>query len=227
MPRKTILPKRLIRRIETSLFIIILIFFALSMRLLYIMTVNNELYTQRLENQNNEVVELNSGRGTIYDINGVALTDTESENIIIIDKLEYLKNEEIKNTLLELAQSDKNYENEIMTQVKTQLESKSSVIMEIEASYIDSKNKELLLQHGASIDKRYERYSDENLLTHTIGYIRQSDNEGVLGIESEYNDLLKDSNKDYISVFKAGQSGNLNNENISSLKGTMEIVKKK
>ena len=62
------------------------------------------------------------------------------------------------------------------------------------------------------------RYSNSNLLTHLIGYIKKSENNGVSGIEKYMNDELKDSNKSYVSVFKAG----VNNKGLKYLKGSIE-----
>ena len=39
------------------------------------------------------------------------------------------------------------------------------------------------------------RYSNENILSHVIGYINKSENRGETGIEKVYDEILKNSNK--------------------------------
>ena len=46
------------------------------------------------------------------------------------------------------------------------------------------------------------RYSNSNLLTHLIGYIKKSENNGVSGIEKYMNEELKDSNKTMCQYLK-------------------------
>ena len=43
------------------------------------------------------------------------------------------------------------------------------------------------------LKEKTKRYSNNNLLTHLIGYIKTSENEGVSGIEKYMNDELKEN----------------------------------
>ena len=70
------------------------------------------------------------------------------------------------------------------------------------------------------VKEKTKRYSNNNLLTHLIGYIKTSENEGVSGIEKYMNDELKDSNNNYISVFKAG----INSSGLNYLKGSIQEI---
>ena len=224
MSRKTIIPKLLIRRTLYITILMCTVFLLLIIRVTYIMSVNSNEYTQKLENQNNEIVNLNSGRGIIYDRNNIALTDTKKTSVVVVDKIEYIKNEEIKEIFIDIAESHNQKGGEILEKINKQVLDTSSVIIEFEADYISDNIKSKLKEYNVMVKDKIHRYSDENLLSHTIGYTRKSDNIGVSGIEGNYNDILQDSNEDYISVFKAGQSGNFNNEHISSLEGTVEVV---
>ena len=86
------------------------------------------------------------------------------------------------------------------------------------------KNK--LKNENIIIDKKVYRYSDEDILAHTIGYI-DKDSNGVSGIEKSKNDLLKDKNLDYVEVFKAGSSGNSGkNKKIGVLDGSIKVNEK-
>ncbi len=80
-----------------------------------------------------------------------------------------------------------------------------------------SKIKELS-QKNILVKEKSIRYSSENLLTHLIGYIKTSENNGVSGIEKSMNEELKNSNENYLSVFKAGT----NNKGLGYIKGSIE-----
>ena len=108
-------------------------------------------------------------------------------------------------------------EEDIYKAVQNQL---SSEIIEINIDYIDEAKIDELKDKNILVKEKTLRYSDDNLLTHLIGYVKKSENTGVSGIEKYMNDELKDSNKNYVSVFKAGN----NNGGLTYLKGSLEDV---
>ena len=76
----------LFSRTKTSFLVFIVMVFGLICRLTYLSIYKYEQYTSRVENQSTYKVNLNSGRGIIYDRNNIPLTDTEKKQIIIIPK---------------------------------------------------------------------------------------------------------------------------------------------
>ena len=80
---------------------------------------------------------------------------------------------------------------------------------EIDINYIDKSKINELKSKNILVKEKTMRYSDNNLLTHLIGYVKKSENNGVSGIEKSMNDELKDSNKNYVSVFKAGTNSHI------------------
>ncbi|EPZ60094.1 penicillin-binding Protein dimerization domain protein [[Clostridium] sordellii ATCC 9714] len=55
-------------------------------RLVDIQIINAKFYEKRAKEQSSTVLDLGSGRGTIYDRNNKKLTDNKSKDIIIIQK---------------------------------------------------------------------------------------------------------------------------------------------
>ncbi|WP_455538165.1 peptidoglycan D,D-transpeptidase FtsI family protein [Terrisporobacter sp.] len=174
----------------------------------------NEEYEGRIENQSLETINLNSGRGTIYDRNNLPLTDNKKSKILIVPKEIISGN--YKNILL-IKKATKLSEKDIYKAVQQQL---SKQIIEIDIKYIDKSKINELKEKNILVKEKTMRYSDKNLLTHLIGYVKISDKNGVSGIEKHMNNELKDGNKNYVSVFKAG----VNNQGLKYLKGSIKEV---
>ena len=206
--------KRIKKRIQYFFIVSILLFTYLIYRIVYITIYKNEEYESKIENQSTETVKLNSGRGIIYDRNNIALTDTKKTKVIIVPK-EALSGD-FENISL-IKEATKLTEADIYKAVQEQL---TSQIIEIEINHIDSSKIEKLKEKNIIVKDKTIRYSDNNLLTHIIGYVKTSENTGVSGIEKYMDDELKDSNESYISVFKPGS----NNGGLTYLKGSMEYV---
>ncbi|MEI3234939.1 MAG: hypothetical protein V8S33_11230 [Intestinibacter bartlettii] len=83
----------------------------------------------------------------------------------------------------------------------------NSELIEIEVSNLEKKDIQKLNKINVIVEEKINRYASNNLLSHTIGYINQTDKNGVSGIEKSMNSELKNSNEKYISVFKAGDLG--------------------
>ena len=220
MPRKTILPKQIIRRAYSIFFIFIIGYLVLVCRIVDIQFINSDLYQEKVENQNTRKIELNSGRGIIYDRNNKALTDTKVSKIIVVPKTQILNDNEIKKLINQII---KNENGDLKTDIEYNvLES----IVEIETESIDFNLEKQLEDKGIIVEDKKLRYSSDGLLSHTIGYISSVDKVGQYGIEKSMEELLNNSHEEYISVFKVGQAGNEGNKNIGILKGTIKTIDK-
>lgn len=218
MSRKTILPKQIIRRANSIFFIFIVGYLVLVYRLVDIQIIDSDFYQEKIENQNTRKIELNSGRGTIYDRNNKPLTDTAVYKAIIVPKTQILNDNEIQDLV---NQAIKNDNGDLKADVEYNvLES----IIEIEVESIDYNLEKKLEDKGVVVEDKKLRYSSDGLLSHTIGYISSVDKIGQYGVEKSMEELLNNSHEEYISVFKAGQAGNEGTVDI--LKGTMKIVDK-
>lgn len=217
MSRKNgVIDKKIRRRAWSMLLISIIVYTFLLYRLFDIQVIHSNIYKERADNQSLEKVDLNSGRGTIYDRNNKPLTDTEKKQIIIVEKEKIIKDYEIRELIKEVTKMD---EASIYKNIEDQIDSS---VVEIEVDKMDSKTKDKLEDNGLIVEEKTLRYSSDKLLSHTIGYIKSSDKVGQSGIEKSLNDILSESNEKYVSAFKAGDSGNT--ENISILKGSIKTV---
>lgn len=220
MSRKTILPKQIIRRAYSIFFVFIVGYLVLVYRIIDIQFIDSDLYQEKIENQNTRKIELNSGRGTIYDRNNKALTDTKVSKVIVVQKSQILNDNKTKDLINQVI---KNENGDLKTDIEYNvLES----MVEIETESIDSNLEKQLEEKGVIVEERKLRYSSDGLLSHTIGYISSVDKIGQYGIEKSMEELLNNSHKEYISVFKAGQAGNEGNKNVGILQGTIKTVDK-
>ncbi|MEG2983443.1 MAG: penicillin-binding protein 2 [Peptostreptococcaceae bacterium] len=181
--------------------ICILIYGFLTYRLIDIQLINASYYEKCAKEQSNSTLKLSSGRGTIYDRNNKKLTDNKVKDIIIIQKDKISVNEGYTDLIQDVTGLAKF---EIYKKIQ---EDPTSPIVELEIKNINGNLKKQLENENILIDKKTYRYSDENLLTHTIGYLDSDDN-AISGIEKSQDAMLKNKNLDYVEVFKAGSSGN-------------------
>lgn len=199
----------------------ILIYVFLIYRLVDIQIIKANYYEQCAKKQSNSTLNLSSGRGIIYDRNNKKLTDIKTENIIIIQKDQI----SINDRYMELIQMVTGLSSmEIYEKIQ---ENPLSPIVELKIKNIDENLKSKLEEENILVDKKTYRYSDENILAHTIGYI-DSDNQAISGIEKSQDNILKDKNLEYVEVFKAGSSGNSGkSKKIGVLNGSIKTNKNK
>ena len=189
----------LAKRIKNGFYIFLIIFLALIIRLSYLSIYKYESYSSKIETQSTQKVNLNSGRGIIYDRNNNPLTDTNKTQVIIMPKSVITDNYKNINTIKTVTGLD---ENDIFKAVQDQIDSE---LIEIEVGKLSTNQINKLEKINIIVEQKTNRYKDDNRLSHTIGYINKTDRNGVSGIEKNMN--LKNSNEKYISVFKAGDLG--------------------
>lgn len=200
------------RRIKCFFIVFLLLCTYLTYEIANLAIFKNKEYESKVESQSLETINLNSGRGIIYDRNNLPLTDKKKTKVLLVPKDIISGN--YQNVAL-IKKATKLTEEDIYKAVQEQL---SNEIIEIDIDYIDESKIDGLKEKNISVKEKTIRYSDNNLLTHLIGYVKKSENNGVSGIEKYMNEELKDSNKNYVSVFKAG----VNNKGLNYLKGSIE-----
>lgn len=204
-------------RIYFLFILCLLIYGVLIYRLVDIQIINAKFYEKRAKEQSSTVLDLGSGRGTIYDRNNKKLTDNKSKDIIIIQKDQISAKSGYIDLIKEVTELEK-YEIYNKAQEEPQ-----SPILELEIKNINDDLRKKLKKENILIEKKTYRYSDENLLTHTIGYL-DKDNNAISGIEKSQDKILKNKNLDYVEVFKAGTSGNSGkNKKIGILNGSFKV----
>ena len=214
--KKGNLSKQIVRRAWAMISCTVLIYSFLIYRLTTIQILNAQNYKEKVEKQSVQKVELNSGRGYIYDRNGKLLTDTVKQEIMIVEQDKFLNDSEVRKAVED---SSKMEPSEIYRRIENQLKSQ---VFQIEVENVKKEDKEKLLENDIIVEERTLRYSSDGLLSHTLGYISKSDKIGQSGIEKSKEDILKESNEKYVSAFKAGAAGN--NKDLSILKGSIKTV---
>ncbi|WP_195939763.1 peptidoglycan D,D-transpeptidase FtsI family protein [Romboutsia sp. 1001713B170131_170501_G6] len=214
--KKYNLPKNIVGRGKTTVLIFVLVYLFFIYRLVDIQILKSDEYKQRQENQSIEKIDLNTGRGVIYDRNNEPLTDKKKETVLIVQKEKFINDSNIRNLVKEVSDlSDK----EIYKEIEEQTESS---MFEIQVNNISKETEAKLLEENILVSKRSIRYDEDSLLSHTIGYINKKDKIGQYGIERSMDEVLKASNEEYISVFKAGEAGR--KEGLDVLKGSIKTV---
>ena len=119
------------KRIKYVFIVFILLCIYLSYEIINLTIFKNEEYESRIKSQSSQIINLNSGRGIIYDRNNIALTDNEKEKILLVPK--DILSGNFKNIEL-IKKATKLTEKDIYKAVQNQL---SKDIIEIEIDYID------------------------------------------------------------------------------------------
>lgn len=175
-------------RILKMVFIISFIFILLIGRLYYIQIKSyNELRVDALKQRGREI-NLYPNRGTIYDTNLIPLTNRKRVNTLFTFKDNIYDNQNLKKFIMENAAID-------ATQLEEYMYSKEEVLS-IPLKY---SVKNMNDDKDIFITDRILRYSDQNILSHVIGYINKSENRGESGIEKVYDEILRNQpNKNYL-----------------------------
>ena len=160
--KKGIFSKRTNNRSKHIYVIFMIVYSFLILRIIDITLYKGEQYSSVVESQSTEKITLNSGRGVIYDRNNIALTDTVKQKILLVPR-EVLSGEYENINLIKKA-TNLNDE-EIFKAVQNQLSSK---IVEIEIEELNKDMEDDLLKKEIIVETKTLRYSNNNLLSHTI-----------------------------------------------------------
>ncbi|WP_026894139.1 peptidoglycan D,D-transpeptidase FtsI family protein [Clostridiisalibacter paucivorans] len=174
------------RERHTRIMIFINIFFLgylfLVGKLFWIQIVKHREYQDEAMIQRNSEIRIYPARGVIFDRNLIPLTNRERHNTIFIIRDLVKNNDEVLNYL----------EKEFHIKRKSIINENKAVV-----EYAVNKDISNIERYpGVFTENIVERYSDDNILSHVIGYINESENRGETGLERVYNDILV-SNSDY------------------------------
>lgn len=163
------------RRIVIVLLAINITFAILVIRLFWIQFVKGESYKKEASNQHNRIVRLSPARGTIFDRNLIPLTNNQKYPVLLVYRDYLVKNEDMQEYVKTI----------------TGIDDLSNIISQnnqfIQIPFTETKD--IDIQNMLLIDKT-SRYSSDNILSHVIGYVKESNNKGESGLEKSYNDIL-------------------------------------
>ena len=180
------------KRIRIMLFIVIIIFVLLLIRLFWIQVIQGKRLSQMAQEQQNLDREISAKRGIIYDRNGEILAMSASSEMITINpnNIPKEKKELVARKISEVLEID--YE-KILKKVNrnSSIEIIGKKIEKEKSNQIRQWMIENNIDQGINIDedtKRYYPYS--KLASQIIGFCG-SDNQGLNGIEAKYDETLK------------------------------------
>lgn len=175
----------IIQKRQKALSILFIFLFAVLIgRLFWVQVVQYESNIKKSVSQKLRTFQTSIDRGQIYDRNLIPFTNRELKKIICIST-----------TLI-----DKSTSTEIIAkatglsieEVQKRL-SVSDDTIEIECKDFDNEYLEMIekgrIKGVFDLEKKV-RYNSESLARHVIGYINESDNKGIVGIEKSMNQLL-------------------------------------
>ena len=163
----------------------ILGFTLLAGRLCYLMIFRSEELSKKALNIEQRERTIKAARGKIYDRNGIVLADNQavcSVSVIYYQIKEPQKVIKLLSQKLALSEEEvKKKVEKVSSREKIKSNVPKSVADEIREAGLD----------GVKVDKDYKRYYPfETLASKVLGFA-DADNQGILGIESRYDDVLK------------------------------------
>lgn len=173
------------KRILIFLLSILIIFTLLTSRLFWIQFIKGNIYRNEARNQQNRIIRISSSRGTIFDRNLIPITNCEKIPALLVNKDYLQKNKVIQEYVKEITGIDD----------LSKISNQRSQFIQIPITIIETKD--IDRQNMLVIDKT-RRYSSNNILSHVIGYVKESNNKGESGLEKSYNDVL--TRNDYMGT---------------------------
>lgn len=172
------------RKILVCAIMLTIVFVMLIARLAYLMIARSDYYLARAEDLHQRERSIKAKRGIIYDRNGVELAGNKPVCSISVIHSQITDEEAVVAALcsvLELSEDDvrkKVEANTIREKIKSNVEKKTADIL-----------REMKLD-GVMIDEDYKRYYPyDSLASKVIGFTG-SDNQGIVGLEVSYEDVL-------------------------------------
>ena len=162
-----------------------LLFCVLACRLFYLMVISSEELSERARDVEQRERSIKAARGIIYDRNGVVLADNQPVCTISVIYSQVTEPEKVIKLLSEKLSMDEEEIRRKVEKVSSREKIKSNVPKET-ADEIREAN-----LSGVKVDEDYRRYYPYgNLASKVLGFTG-SDNQGILGLESRYDSVLK------------------------------------
>ncbi len=166
----------------------------LMSRLFYLQIIENTNLASESLSMRMQEVAMEVPRGEILDRTGLALTDT-TQHFTLLIFTEQLENIERESTqLAELTGLSSQYFIEQITGHQRPFKVQAPI------DAMTGKKINSLHLPGVMVVPEKSRYAYRSIATHVTGYINDADNEGISGIESIYDDVLRGDQPEYAAV---------------------------
>lgn len=163
----------------------ILGFTLLAGRLCYLMIFRSEELSKKALNIEQRERTIKAARGKIYDRNGIVLADNQAVCSVSVI---YYQIKEPQKVIKLLSQKLALSEEEVKKKVE-KVSSREKIKSNVQKSVADEIREASL--DGVKVDEDYKRYYPFGTLASKVLGFAGADNQGILGIESRYDDVLK------------------------------------
>lgn len=175
----------------------VLIIGALLGRLIYLMVFDAEYYQKRAEALHEREREIKAARGEIIDRNGTVLATNKTVCTISVIHSQIKEPEQVIRTLsTELGLTEE--------EVRKRVEKVSS--MEKVKTNVDKETGDRIRNYnlaGVKVDEDFKRYYPYNEIASRVLGFTGGDNQGIIGLEVKYEDVLKGTNGTILTVTDA------------------------
>lgn len=162
-----------------------ILFLVLAGRLFYLMVLSSEELSEKALGVEQRERSIKAARGIIYDRNGVVLADNQPVCTISVIHSQVTEPEKVIKLLSEKLSMD---EAEIRKKVE-KVSSREKIKSNVPKETADEIREASL--SGVKVDEDYKRYYPYGSLASKVLGFTGSDNQGILGLESKYDSVLK------------------------------------
>ena len=178
-------------------FVFLFCLLALGGRLTYLMVIRGEYYSEKAQKLHERERPVKAARGKILDRNGKILADNRAVTTVSVIHSQISDENEVIRKLSELLEMDEE-------KVRKKVEKVSS--MERIASNVEKETGDKIRKLGLSgvkVDEDYKRtYPYGELASRVLGFTG-ADNQGIIGLEVEYDTWLKGTDGTILSLTDA------------------------
>lgn len=185
------------QKIVTFFFACVLLICMLAGRLCYLMVTCSEYYIQKAQELHERERKIKAARGRILDVNGTVIADNKTVCTISVIHNQIKEPEKIVEVLSRELGLSEEY-------VRKRVEKYSSI--EKIRSNVEKETGDRIRSHdleGVKVDEDYKRYYPyETLASKVLGFTG-GDNQGILGLEVKYEEILKGTEGTILTVTDA------------------------
>jgi len=189
----------------------------LTGRLIYIMLFQHDYYTEMATNLQQRERQIKAARGEIIDRNGVILATNEAVCTISVIHNQITDEEEVIRVLCNELELSEEYVRKRVEKVSSIEKIKSNVSKEVGKNILGYE------LDGVKVDEDYKRVYPFNELASKVLGFTGSDNQGIIGLESKYEEYLQGQDGTILTFTDARgrEVGDLEETRIEPVKGNM------
>ena len=173
------------KKLVLFFFVVVLVFLLLCVRVGYVMIFQSEHYTGMAKKLHERERQIKAARGKLIDRNGVVIASNETVCTVSVIYSQMTDREKVIKILSETLE----LEEETVRKKVEKFSSREKI-----KSNVPKETGDLIRSYdlaGVKVDEDYKRYYPfESLASKVLGFTG-SDNQGIIGIEVEYEDYLK------------------------------------